>query len=79
LSLNNLVKLWILTVNDELIEAVYAAYIEHRQDIGDPEVLVGIGEKFGMDAGQLQDRLGAEEARARVEAGVQEREKGEKK
>jgi predicted DsbA family dithiol-disulfide isomerase len=55
-------------VREDVIEAVYAAYFEHGQDIGDPETLVGIGEKFGMDAGQLWASLDAEEVRAQVEA-----------
>lgn len=57
---------------DEVIDAVYAAYFEHGRDIGDPEVLVGIGETLGMDAGQLRVKLVAEEVRRQVEAEAQQ-------
>ena len=54
-----------------MIEAVYAAYFEHGQDIGDPEVLIGIGEQFGI-AEQVRARLDAEDVRAQVEAEAQQ-------
>jgi predicted DsbA family dithiol-disulfide isomerase len=57
---------------DEVIEAVYAAYFERGQDIGDLEVLVSIGNMLGMDAGQLRVQLGAEEVRKQVEAEAQQ-------
>jgi predicted DsbA family dithiol-disulfide isomerase len=57
---------------DEVIDAVYAAYFEHGQDIGDPEVLVGIGDTLGMDAGQLRIQLVAEEVRRQVEIEAQQ-------
>lgn len=57
---------------DEVIEAVYAAYFEYGQDIGDPEVLVSIGDTLGMDAGQLRVQLGEEEVRKQVEAEAQQ-------
>ena len=57
---------------DEVIEAVYAAYFEHGQDIGDLEVLVSIGDMLGMDAGQLRVHLGAGEVRRQVEIEAQQ-------
>ena len=59
-------------VREDVIEAVYAAYFEHGQDIGDPEVLIEIGEKFGMNAEQLRAQLDAEDVRAEVAAEAQQ-------
>jgi predicted DsbA family dithiol-disulfide isomerase len=55
-------------IRDQVIEAVYAAYFEHGQDIGDSETLIQLGKKFGMDETRLRVDLNAGTVRAQVEA-----------
>jgi predicted DsbA family dithiol-disulfide isomerase len=59
-------------IREQVIEAVYAAYFEHGQDIGDIETLIQIGEKFGMDEDRLRVDLSAGTTRAQVEAEARE-------
>ncbi len=59
-------------IREQVIEAVYAAYFEHGQDIGDIETLIQIGKKFGMNENRLRVDLSAETVRAQVEAEARE-------
>lgn len=59
-------------VREQVIEEVYAAYFEHGQDIGASDVLIQIGQKFGMDADRLRVDLTGAAVRAQVEAEVRE-------
>ena len=51
-----------------LIDAVYAVYFEHGQDIGDVEVLVAIAAANGLDPGRVREQLISHAARLQVEA-----------
>jgi predicted DsbA family dithiol-disulfide isomerase len=42
-----------------LVEALFAAYFEHGQDIGDDEVLVRLATECGLDAQVVRDQLAA--------------------
>ncbi len=55
-------------VRDAVIEAVYAAYFEFGQDIGDLETLAAIGAGQGMERADLRARLAAGEGQAQAEA-----------
>lgn len=55
-------------VREAVIEAVYAAYFEHGEDIGEIRTLVEIGARHGMDRESTRRRLAAEEGREQVEA-----------
>ncbi len=59
-------------IREQVIEAVYAAYFEHGQDIGDIEILIQIGKKFGMDEDRLRVDFSAETIRVQVEAEARE-------
>ncbi len=58
-------------MREAVIDAVYAAYFEHGQDIGDMETLIGIGIRFGMPADRLRMDLRGETVRAQVTAEAQ--------
>jgi predicted DsbA family dithiol-disulfide isomerase len=67
-------RLIALVPNDQrevLLDAVYAAYFEHGQDIGDLDTLVGVAAAHGLDAehirAQLQGDAGLDEALADAE------------
>lgn len=45
-----------------LVEALFAAYFERGEDIGDPEVLVTIAAAAGLDPAIARERLGSREA-----------------
>lgn len=59
-------------IREQVIEAVYAAYFEDGQDIGDIETLIQIGKKFRMDEDRLRVDLSTGTARAQVEAEARE-------
>lgn len=58
-------------VREALIEALYDAYFEHGQDIGDLQTLVALGTRFGLPADELERQLAAGDVYARIEAEVQ--------
>jgi predicted DsbA family dithiol-disulfide isomerase len=45
-----------------LVEALFAAYFERGEDIGDPEVLVAIAATAGVDPAAARERLASREA-----------------
>jgi predicted DsbA family dithiol-disulfide isomerase len=51
--------------------AIFRAFFEHGEDIGDVDVLAGIAEDIGLDAGDLRAALDAGSYRARVLADEQ--------
>lgn len=53
-------------VREGVIDAVYAAYFEHGQDIGDVGVLVEIGAAHGMDPAALRAGLAGDAGAAAV-------------
>ena len=53
---------------EALIEDVYAAYFEFGQDIGDPETLVQIGVRHGLEETALRTGLNNSELRRQVQA-----------
>lgn len=55
-----------------LIEAVYAAYFEHGQDIGDLVVLLDIGAACGLDPAQSRAAMEGDGGRAVVAADVRQ-------
>lgn len=59
-------------IREQVVEAVYTAYFEHGQDIGNIETLIQVGKKFGVDENRLRADLGAETVRAQVEAEARE-------
>lgn len=59
-------------IREALIDAVYAAYFEHGQDIGNVETLIQLGTALGMSEDRLRVELNGETARAQVEAEAQE-------
>lgn len=54
------------TQREAVMDAVYAAYFEHGQDIGSLEVLVEIAQENGLDADLLRKQLENHEAREQV-------------
>ncbi|WP_409343531.1 DsbA family oxidoreductase [Paenibacillus sp. MBLB4367] len=51
----------------ELVEAIYQAYFEDGRDIGDINVLLEIGESFGLDKESARQQLESKEKLPRVE------------
>jgi predicted DsbA family dithiol-disulfide isomerase len=49
-----------------ILEAVYAAYFEHGQDIGRLEVLVGLAAEIGLDHDRIGAQLSTDEGLAQV-------------
>jgi predicted DsbA family dithiol-disulfide isomerase len=49
-----------------LIDAVYAAYFEHSQDIGDLNVLLEVAEKYGLNVSTVEAQLRGDIARNTV-------------
>ena len=66
-----LINLAPAAVRDAVIEAVYAAYFEFGQDIGDLDTLVEIGAGQGLEPAALRARLAAGEGQAQAEADAQ--------
>lgn len=56
---------------DRFHRAVFRAYFEDGRNIGDPEVLVAIGEREGLDAGGLRAALADRRYRGAVDEGIQ--------
>jgi predicted DsbA family dithiol-disulfide isomerase len=50
----------------QMTDALYDAYFEHGQDIGNLEVLVSIAANMGADAAALREQLAGDAARAEV-------------
>jgi predicted DsbA family dithiol-disulfide isomerase len=57
---------------EAVLDAVYAAYFEHGQDIGDLAVLLDIAAANGMDRTETEVRLRGDEAAAEVRAEARE-------
>ncbi len=55
----------------EMIEALYDAFFQYGQDIGDLETLLGLAEQLGLDGDRLPDRLADAALKEQVEAEVQ--------
>ena len=53
---------------DEVVEALFAAYFQDGRDVGDATVLVAIGKAAGMDAGRVADMLASDEGLNEVRA-----------
>ena len=51
---------------EAILDAVYAAYFEFGQDIGDLEVLLGIAGEHGLDVDQLRQQLADDAGREEV-------------
>ena len=59
-------------VQPKLVEALYRAYFEDGRNIGDPEVLAELASGFGMNAGEVRQRLERGEDRENVRAHADE-------
>lgn len=57
---------------EALMDAIYAAYFEHGQNIGDADVLVAIAEKHGMDGVDVRQQLENNTTRTAVLAAYQQ-------
>jgi predicted DsbA family dithiol-disulfide isomerase len=57
---------------EAMIDALYAAYFEHGQDIGDLEMLVKIAGDVGLDMEDIRTRLQSDEGEREVLAEAQE-------
>lgn len=57
---------------EAIIDAIYAAYFEHGQDIGDLDVLVDVAVKTGWDAAEIHALLVSDTAEAAVKAEAQQ-------
>ena len=54
------------TAREAMIDAIYAAYFEHAQNIGDIDVLLNIAESHSLERATIQQRLNNGEARDTV-------------
>lgn len=63
-----LINLAEATTREAMVEAVYAAYFEHGQDIGDPETLVALGQAHGLAEASVRTGLAAPEHQRQVQA-----------
>lgn len=55
----------------EMVEAIYDAFFEHGQDVGDPEVLLGLAAGLGPDTDALRAGLSDPAVQDRVRAEVE--------
>ncbi|TWP34595.1 DsbA family oxidoreductase [Leekyejoonella antrihumi] len=59
-------------VADLVKEALLSAHFEHGQDIGDQQVLTGIGTAAGLDADEIGDVLRTERFQGAIEADIEQ-------
>ncbi|WFT82921.1 DsbA family protein [Methylobacterium sp. CB376] len=53
---------------DPFVDALFRAYFDEGRDIGDPDVLIVIGEAAGLGRPVIEEALSNEQLRALVEA-----------
>jgi predicted DsbA family dithiol-disulfide isomerase len=59
------------SIQENVIEDVYAAYFEHGEDIGDIETLIQIGQRNGLEERYLREGLTNPALHKQIEAEVQ--------
>jgi predicted DsbA family dithiol-disulfide isomerase len=55
----------------EMVEALYDAFFQHGQDVGDPDVLLELAARLGLDQDAVRHGLADPAVREQVEAEVQ--------
>jgi predicted DsbA family dithiol-disulfide isomerase len=59
------------SVQEQVIEDVYAAYFEHGEDIGDSETLIKIGQQNGLEEDYLREGFTNPDLQTQIKAEVQ--------